>query len=134
MVVVIGGGELWPCLIACGAGSLIHLIKVRMNQPDMVVIGSATCVDVLEGREKEREQHPEARLYGRDTTHSVIDCTRADEATSKGDVSLPRGVPRTAGITWLGFRASAKIWRCVRLAAGSAKKYFVPILYRESAF
>jgi hypothetical protein len=28
----------------------------------MVVIGSVVCVDVLEGREKKRQQHPQARL------------------------------------------------------------------------
>lgn len=83
MVVVISVDELRPLVIVCGAGSVIHLIKVSVNQPAMVVIGSATRVDVLEGRKKKRQQHPEARLYGRDTTHSVIDCTRADKATSK---------------------------------------------------
>jgi len=62
MVVVIGVHELRPLLIGCRAGDVIHLIKVRVNQPGMVVIGSAPCVDVLEGRKKKRQQHPEARL------------------------------------------------------------------------
>lgn len=74
MVIVIGVHELWPLLIACRAGNVIHLIKVRVNQP-MVVIRSVTCVDVLEGRKKKCQQHPEARFYGHDATHSVIDCT-----------------------------------------------------------
>lgn len=105
MVVVIGVGELRPFPIGCGAGSVIHLIKVSVNQPAMVVIGSATCVDVLEGRKKEREQHPEARLYRGDTTHSVIDCTRADKATSKGGILSARGVLRTGWYHFVRFQS-----------------------------
>jgi hypothetical protein len=51
MVVVIGVYELWPLLIAYRAGKVMDLIKVGVNQP-MVMIGTAACVDVLEGRKK----------------------------------------------------------------------------------
>jgi len=81
VVIVVGVHELWPLLVAWLGGRTIHLIKVSVNQP-MVVIGTAACMDVLEGRKEKRQQHPEARLYGRDTTHSVIDCTRVARATS----------------------------------------------------
>ncbi len=69
MVVVIGGCELWPLLMGRRAGKPIHLIIVSVNQPALV------AVDVLEGRQEHRQQQREARLYGRDTTHSVIDCS-----------------------------------------------------------
>ena len=62
MVVVIGVDEMRTFANACGPGSVIHPIKVRVNQPAMVVIGSAAGVDVLEGSKKKRQQHPEARL------------------------------------------------------------------------
>ena len=74
MVVVIRIDEQWPFVIVCKEGSVIHLIKVRVNQPAVVVIAAA-CVDVLERRKKERSQKGKARLYGRDTTHPAIDCS-----------------------------------------------------------
>ena len=74
MVVVIGVDEPRPFALVCGAGSVIHPIKVRVNQPGVVVIAAAG-VDVLERREKERSQKRKARFYRRDTTHSAIDCS-----------------------------------------------------------
>ena len=52
MVILIGVHELRPLLIGCRMGNAMRLIKVRVNQPTMVVIGSYACVNVLEGRKK----------------------------------------------------------------------------------
>jgi hypothetical protein len=81
VVIVIGVHELRSLVIARRAGNMMHLVKVRVNQP-MVVIGSATCVDMLEGRKEKRQQHPQTRLYGRDTTHPVIDCSQCGAQSS----------------------------------------------------
>ena len=62
MVVVIAVHELWPVLTACRVGSVMHLIKVGVNQPAIVVIVSSASMDVLEGREKERYQECQARF------------------------------------------------------------------------
>ena len=89
-MVIVGVHELWPLLAAWLGGHVIHLIKVSVNQT-MVVIGAAACMDVLEGREEKRQQHPKACLYGRDTTHSALivhlrlkQCARCSRVFNEG--------------------------------------------------
>lgn len=75
MIVVIVSLKLWTMMIACRARNAMRVQKMGMDQPAMLVIVSDACVNVLEGREKERDQQSHAGFDGRDTTHSVIDCT-----------------------------------------------------------